>query len=133
MKRLCTDCLLLVCLFGWLFARADARPNVVLIMTDDQGFGDFSCHGNPVLRTPNMDRLAAGSIRLTDFHVAPVCTPTRGQLLSGLDAELVEDMGLAPVESIEDLVRLASRHESCIVLEDAQHVIAEVEGEAPDA
>ena len=62
------------------------RPNVVLIMTDDQGYGDFSYHGNPILKTPNMDRLAAESIRLTDFHVAPSCTPTRGQLLTGMDA-----------------------------------------------
>jgi arylsulfatase A-like enzyme len=65
---------------------ADLRPNVVLIMTDDQGYGDFSCLGNPVLETPHLDKLAAESIRLTNFHVAPSCTPTRGQLLTGLDA-----------------------------------------------
>lgn len=62
------------------------RPNVVLIMTDDQGYGDLSCHGNPRLQTPHLDRLAAESLRLTDFHVAPMCTPTRGQLLTGRDA-----------------------------------------------
>jgi len=61
-------------------------PNVVIIMTDDQGYGDFSRHGNPILETPIMDRLAEGSIRFTDFHVASACTPTRGQLLTGLDA-----------------------------------------------
>jgi arylsulfatase len=61
------------------------RPNVIVVITDDQGYGDFSCHGNPVLKTPNLDRLAAESVRLTDFHVAPMCTPTRGQLLSGRD------------------------------------------------
>jgi arylsulfatase A-like enzyme len=65
---------------------AAERPNVLVIMTDDQGYGDFSCHGNPVLKTPNMDRLHAESVRFTDFHVAPMCTPTRGQLLSGVDA-----------------------------------------------
>lgn len=63
-----------------------ARPNVVLIMTDDQGMGDFSYFGNPVLKTPAMDRLARESIRLTDFHVAPMCSPTRGQLMTGVDA-----------------------------------------------
>jgi len=63
-----------------------SRPNVILVLTDDQGYGDLSCHGNPVLRTPNIDRLHAQSIRLTDFHAAPMCTPTRGQLMSGLDA-----------------------------------------------
>lgn len=65
---------------------AAARPNVIVVLSDDQGYGDFSCHGNPVLKTPNLDRLHSQSIRLTDFHVAPMCTPTRGQLMSGLDA-----------------------------------------------
>jgi arylsulfatase len=65
---------------------ASRRPNVILVLSDDQGYGDFSCHGNPVLRTPNLDRLHGQSVRLTDFHAAPMCTPTRGQLMSGLDA-----------------------------------------------
>jgi len=65
-------------------AAAD-RPNVLLILTDDQGYGDLSCHGNPVLKTPNLDRLHGQSIRLTDFHVAPMCSPTRGQLMTGMD------------------------------------------------
>jgi arylsulfatase A-like enzyme len=63
-----------------------SRPNAVLILTDDQGYGDLSCHGNPVLRTPNLDKLYAESIRFTDFHVAPMCTPTRGELLTGQQA-----------------------------------------------
>src|SRR5262245_22695973 len=67
-------------------AHAQARPNVLILMTDDQGYGDFSCHGNPVLRTPNFDRLHSESVRFTDFHSAPMCTPTRGQLMSGVDA-----------------------------------------------
>ena len=62
------------------------QPNVIVVMTDDQGYGELSCHGNPVLRTPNLDRLHDESIRLTDYHAAPMCTPTRGQLMSGLDA-----------------------------------------------
>lgn len=62
------------------------KPNVIVILTDDQGYGDLSCLGNPVLKTPNLDQLYEQSVRLTDFHVAPVCTPTRGQLLSGRDA-----------------------------------------------
>ena len=63
-----------------------AAPNVLIIVTDDQGYGDLSCHGNPVVRTPHLDRLHDTSVRLTDFHVAPMCTPTRGQLLTGVDA-----------------------------------------------
>jgi arylsulfatase len=76
---------------AWLtFARGEdalaaARPNVIIVITDDQGHGDLSCHGNPVLKTPNLDRLYRESVRFTDFHVSPMCTPTRGQLLSGLD------------------------------------------------
>ncbi len=62
----------------------DAQPpNVILVLTDDQGYGDLSCHGNPILKTPNMDRLYAQSVRLTDFHVDPCCSPTRAALLSG--------------------------------------------------
>jgi hypothetical protein len=66
--------------------RPARRPNVIIILSDDQGYGDFSCHGNPVLKTPNLDRLHAQGVRLADFHVAPMCTPTRGQLLTGLDS-----------------------------------------------
>lgn len=59
------------------------RPNVLVIMTDDQGYGDMSCHGDPHLQTPNIDRLHAESIRFTDFHVSPFCTPTRAALMTG--------------------------------------------------
>ena len=62
------------------------RPNVIIILSDDQGYGDFSCHGNPVLKTPSLDKLYRESIRFSNFHVSPLCTPTRGQLLSGMDA-----------------------------------------------
>ena len=63
-----------------------AKPNVILVLTDDQGYGDLSCHGNPILKTPYLDRLYQESVRFTDFHVSPMCAPTRGQLLTGLDA-----------------------------------------------
>lgn len=59
------------------------RPNIVFILTDDQGYGDVSAHGNPVLRTPNLDRLRAEGVRFTDFHVSPTCAPTRAALLTG--------------------------------------------------
>ncbi len=62
------------------------QPNILVIVTDDQGYGELSCHGNPVLRTPHLDRLYDESVRFTDFHVAPMCTPTRGQLMTGVDA-----------------------------------------------
>jgi arylsulfatase len=68
-----------------LAAAAD-RPNVLIVMTDDQGLGDFSFTGNPVLKTPNLDAFARQAVRFTDFHVCPMCSPTRGQLITGLAA-----------------------------------------------
>ena len=65
---------------------AESRPNVVIVLADDQGYGDFSCYGNPILKTPNLDRLREQCVRFTDFHVTPMCTPTRGELMSGQDA-----------------------------------------------
>ena len=62
---------------------APRRPNVLLIMTDDQGYGDLGCHGNTQLRTPNLDRLAAQSVQFSRFHVCPVCAPTRASLMTG--------------------------------------------------
>jgi arylsulfatase len=62
------------------------KPNVIVVLTDDNGYGDLSCHGNPVLKTPHFDAVHAQAVRLTDFHVCPMCTPTRGQLLTGMDA-----------------------------------------------
>jgi len=59
------------------------RPNIVFLITDDQGYGDLSAHGNPVLRTPNLDQLHSQSVRFTDFHVSPTCAPTRSALLTG--------------------------------------------------
>ena len=62
---------------------AASPPNVVLIMSDDQGYGDLGCHGNRFIRTPNLDRLHAQSVRFTSFHVDPTCSPTRAALLTG--------------------------------------------------
>lgn len=63
--------------------KRDERPNVILIMTDDQGHGDLGFHGNPKIRTPNLDRLAAESVRFENFYVSPVCAPTRASLMTG--------------------------------------------------
>ena len=69
-----------------LLLRAAEKPNVVFILTDDQGYGDLAAHGNPILKTPKLDALHAESLRFTDFHVAPMCTPTRGELMTGISA-----------------------------------------------
>jgi len=73
----------LTAIAAWGTAVAEQRPNVVLVITDDQGYGDISAHGNPVLKTPALDELHGESIRLTDYHVSPTCSPTRGALMSG--------------------------------------------------
>jgi len=65
------------------FAQAAAKPNVVLIITDDVGYGDLGSYGAPDVKTPNIDRLAREGTRLTDFYAAPTCSPTRAALLSG--------------------------------------------------
>ena len=59
------------------------RPNIVIVITDDQGYGDLGCHGNPVIKTPHLDKLHDESTVLTDYHVAPTCSPTRAALLTG--------------------------------------------------
>lgn len=59
------------------------KPNLILIITDDQGYGDLACHGNPWIKTPNMDKLWEESVRLTDYHVSPTCAPTRSALMTG--------------------------------------------------
>jgi arylsulfatase A-like enzyme len=62
---------------------AAPRPNVLVIITDDQGHGDLGIHGNPKIYTPNLDRLARESVRIKNFYVSPVCAPTRASLLTG--------------------------------------------------
>ncbi len=63
--------------------KANRRPNVVIVITDDQGHGDLGFHGNPIIKTPNLDRLARQSLRMKHFFVCPVCSPTRSSLLTG--------------------------------------------------
>ncbi len=79
MKILYGLCLFLICLPGF----SQPRPNVVLIITDDQGYGDFGFTGNPHVQTPVIDELAGESIRFTNFYVSPVCAPTRSSLMTG--------------------------------------------------
>ena len=89
----------------------DPRPtNIVLILTDDQGYGDLSCYGHPTIRTPNLDALAAQGRKFTSFYVgAPVCTPSRAAIMTGcypkrvgLEKSVIfpaDDHGLHPDET----------------------------------
>jgi len=65
----------------------NSHPNVIVIMTDDQGIGDFGFMGNPYVKTANLDKLASESLNLTNFYVSPVCAPTRASLMTGRYSE----------------------------------------------
>ena len=87
-KMRTSGCYLGACLLAVLSLRsveaAEPRPNVVVILCDDLGFGDLHCYGHPHIQTPNLDRLAAEGIRFTSFYsAAPVCSPSRVGLLTG--------------------------------------------------
>lgn len=77
---------ILLLLFA-IVTRADERPNIVLIVADDIGFSDIGAFGSEI-RTPNLDALASEGIRLTNFHAAPTCGPTRSMLLTSVDHHL---------------------------------------------
>jgi arylsulfatase A-like enzyme len=68
---------------GYATSLAGSRPNIILVLTDDQGMGDLSCMGNEVVWTPLLDRFYKHSTRFTDFQVSPTCAPTRSALMSG--------------------------------------------------
>lgn len=68
---------------GWSFGKEEARPNVVVFLSDDQGWGDFGFQGNSNFRTPHLDSLAKDGAVFTRFYVCPVCAPTRAEFLTG--------------------------------------------------
>ncbi len=80
-------CILIAVTASFLFSctekKEPQKPNIILIMTDDQGYGDVACLGNPWIKTPEMDKLHSESIRLTNFHVGTTCAPTRSGLMTG--------------------------------------------------
>src|ERR1700709_1489852 len=68
---------------GTVAHAAPVKPNILFILADDTGYGDLSATGNPIIKTPNLDRLYHEGVRLTDFHVSPTCSPTRSGLMTG--------------------------------------------------
>jgi arylsulfatase A-like enzyme len=73
-----------------LHAAAPLKPNVIVVIVDDSGYGDIGAHGNKLVKTPHLDRLHKESARLTDFHVDPTCSPTRAALMTGKYAHRVK-------------------------------------------
>ena len=75
--------ILFACLAFTTASAFAAKPNIVVVLTDDQGWGDLSLHGNKNLSTPNLDRLANEGAQFDRFYVCPVCSPTRAEFLTG--------------------------------------------------
>jgi arylsulfatase A len=108
-----------VLVLGCLLAESKAqteRPNVVLILADDMGYGDLGCYGCPDIRTPHIDSLAKHGVRLTSFYSnGPECTPTRTGLMTGRYQQRVGGLecaiGLGNVGRYDDAIRLANQHE----------------------
>ena len=87
-----------------------SRPNIILILADDLGYGDLGCYGNDVLRTPHLDRLASEGVRCSQHYTSsPLCAPARGALLTGRYNHRV---GALSVESNRGLDRIALREET---------------------
>ena len=82
MKLVLFSGMLFSAIFGAVYVDA-SQPNIVIVIADDQGYGDLGHTGNPIIQTPNIDALAAESTSLTDYHVAPTCSPTRAALMTG--------------------------------------------------
>ncbi len=81
------SCAIIVSCFSFLTAlsvSAESQPNILFILTDDQGYGDVGVHGHPLLRTPNLDQFAGESVRFDNFYVSPSCSPTRSALMTGM-------------------------------------------------
>lgn len=88
MKNILITCTFLLLLFSCTAiaknkSLKNSRPNIILVITDDQGMGDLSCMGNTILKTPNIDRFYEKATRFTDFQVSPTCAPTRSAIMSG--------------------------------------------------
>ena len=82
MKSALPSIALFSALLGALYVDA-SQPNIVIVIADDQGYGDLGHTGNSIIKTPNIDALASESTSLTDYHVAPTCSPTRSALMTG--------------------------------------------------
>ncbi|GDY18808.1 arylsulfatase [Verrucomicrobiota bacterium] len=84
MKILTFIASLLLASLADVHAAEASKPNIVFILTDDQGYGDVGRHGHPLLKTPNMDALHDQSVRFEKFYVSPSCSPTRAALMTGM-------------------------------------------------
>ena len=103
MKKLLTLIATLSCCITF----ADDRPNIIIMMSDDMGFSDIGCYGGEI-DTPNLDGLAKGGIRFTQFYNTGRCCPTRASLLTGLYAHQagIDWLRVHDVQAHADLLRV---------------------------
>ena len=104
--------------------RPNGRPNIVLIVSDDQGYGDLSCYGASDLKTPHIDGLAAEGVRFTQYYAnGPECTPTRTALMTGRYQQRVGGLecaiGTTNVGRYDDAIRLAEAHDLGLPVEQS--------------
>ncbi len=78
-----SGCLLVNPLMAKTNVPGKEKPNIVIVITDDQGMGDLACMGNPYIKTPNLDKFHTDAVRFTNYHVSTTCAPTRGALMTG--------------------------------------------------
>lgn len=94
----------------------NAKPNMIFIMMDDQGYGDLGCYGHPTIKTPNIDAMAAHGVRFTDFYARHKCSPARASLMSGAFNFRVGIGSIVhPHSSVgmcKETVRMKARHET---------------------
>ena len=74
---------ILILFFDFILATSE-KPNIIFILTDDQGYGDVNAHGHPYLKTPHTNKLRSQSVSFDNFYVSPSCSPTRAALLTGM-------------------------------------------------
>jgi autotransporter-associated beta strand protein len=72
-----------IIIYDFLLNETQSKPNIILVMPDDVGYGDYACLGNPIMRTPSVDAFKKEGLLFTQFHVSPFCSPTRAALMSG--------------------------------------------------
>ncbi len=98
------------------------RPNVILILADDLGYGDLGCNGSTTLRTPHIDRLAADGVRFTDHYTgSPVCSPARASLLTGMVPDRTGVMGVLRDDGDAAPVHLSRPPETCRMSRSSWH------------
>ena len=116
MKRLIlTTCVLAFCARGLALYAEALRPNILIVFTDDQGYGDLACYGNQENKTPRLDRLAREGTRFTSFYSQTVCGPSRSALLTGRQPIRSKGWGMPASEiTFAELIRTVGYQTACI-------------------